>query len=380
MLVEMRRWSATDGWQKVRSPNTAMRSAQLVLVFGGIEALSGDAAGAELRARYPAATILGCSTAGEICGTEVTDDTIVATAVQFEHTSLRLARERLPAAEQSFAVGQRLAAALPAEGLAHAFVLAGGVRINGSELAAGLSCGLPAHVAATGGLAGDGGRFARTLVWVGDEAREDIVGVVGLYGDRLRVGYGSMGGWDPFGPERLITRAEGNVLYELDGEPALALYQRYLGDQAAELPASGLRFPLSLRNGDPEHRLVRTILGIDEAAGSLIFAGDIPQGHHARLMKANVDRLIDGATGAATSSYPAVGSQVPDLAVLISCVGRRLVLAQRVEEEVESVRRVLGNGAALCGFYSYGEIAPFSPSVKCELHNQTMTITTFSER
>ena len=209
---------------------------------------------------------------------------------------------------------------------------------------------------------------------------EDLVGVVGLYGDRLRVGYGSMGGWDTFGPDRMITRSEGNVLFELDGEPALALYKRYLGEHAADLPASGLRFPLSLRNGSSENRVVRTILGVDEGKGSLTFAGDIPQGHHARLMKANVDRLIDGATGAATRSHEVVGSSSPELAVLISCVGRRLVLGQRIEEETESVRRVLGPDAAQCGFYSYGEIAPFTPSARCELHNQTMTITTFAER
>jgi hypothetical protein len=208
---------------------------------------------------------------------------------------------------------------------------------------------------------------------------EDLVGVVGLYGDRLRVGYGSMGGWDTFGPDRMITRSVGNVLYELDGEPALTLYKRYLGEHAAGLPASGLRFPLSLRSGHSENRVVRTILGVDEEKGSLTFAGDVPQGHQARLMKANVDRLIDGATGAANRSHEVVGSSSPELAVLISCVGRRLVLGQRIEEEVESVRRVLGPGATQLGFYSYGEIAPFTPSAQCELHNQTMTITTFAE-
>jgi hypothetical protein len=72
--------------------------------------------------------------------------------------------------------------------------------------------------------------------------------------------------------------------------------------------------------------------------------------------------------------------ETPDLAILISCVGRKLVLKQRVEEEVESVRNVLGARTVLSGFYSYGEIAPFLPSAKCELHNQTMTITTFAER
>ncbi len=209
---------------------------------------------------------------------------------------------------------------------------------------------------------------------------DGAVAAVGFYGDRLRIGYGSLGGWDPFGPDRQVTRSVGNVLYELDGSSALELYKTYLGSHAANLPASGLLFPLSLRGEDGDQRVVRTILGTDEKAGSLIFAGDIPQGGYAQLMKANVDRLIDGAHGAATACYEAVGSRTPDLAILISCVGRKLVLNQRTEEEVESVRHVLGESTVISGFYSYGEIAPFMSSTKCELHNQTMTITTFSER
>jgi hypothetical protein len=380
MLIEKRRWSVEEGWKLIRSAGAEKCEAQLVLFFGGIGALDQSRPVSDLRKLYPGASLLGCSTAGEICGTEVSDDKIVAVAVQFGHTTLRLASAVLRDAEHSSEVGAKLAAELPTEGLVHVFVLATGLRINGSELVAGLSRGLPSHVAVTGGLAGDGDRFQRTLVCVGERMAEDLVGVVGLYGDRLRVGYGSMGGWDTFGPDRMITRSVGNVLYELDGEPALTLYKRYLGPHAAGLPASGLRFPLSLRNASSENRVVRTILGVDEGKGSLTFAGDVPQGHQARLMKANVDRLIDGATGAATRSHEVVGSSSPELAVLISCVGRRLVLGQRIEEEVESVRRVLGPGAAQCGFYSYGEIAPFMPSAQCELHNQTMTITTFAER
>jgi hypothetical protein len=239
---------------------------------------------------------------------------------------------------------------------------------------------VPPRVGITGGLAADGDRFRHTFIVVDEALREGHAVAVGLYGDELRVGYGSMGGWDPFGPERLITRARANVLYELDGCPALDLYKRYLGPYAGDLPASGLLFPLSLRTDREEHRIVRTILGIDEAKGSLIFAGDVPEGAYAQLMKANVDRLIDGSTGAAMRSSEGVAGESPELALLISCVGRKLVLKQRVEEEVESVHAVLGERTALTGFYSYGEIAPFSPSVPCELHNQTMTVTTLSER
>jgi hypothetical protein len=195
------------------------------------------------------------------------------------------------------------------------------------------------------------------------------------------VGYGSLGGWDSFGPDRVVTRAEGNVLYELDGQPALDLYKRYLGEFADGLPASGLLFPLALQTpGQGGNGLVRTMLAVDETQGSMSFAGDIPTGAHVRLMKANFERLVEGAEGAARSSHERLGEAPAELAVLISCVGRKLVLQQRIDEEIEGVRDVLGPQSVFCGFYSYGEISPFTPTARCELHNQTMTITTLAER
>ena len=383
MLVEQRRWTEATDWIVTHAAG-GMNAAQLVLFFGARELLADGSAFASLRNAYPEAHVLGCSTAGEICGTQVSDGSIVATAIRFEHTRIQAACRPLSDATESGAVGEQIARDLTPDGLVHVFLLAEGLKVNGSELVNGLRRGLPSHVQVTGGLAGDGELFQRTVVRCGDASFDGAVAVVGFYGDRLRIGYGSMGGWDPFGPDRLITRSEGNVLYEIEGSSALALYKSYLGPHANDLPASGLLFPLSLRgesddSGNP--RVVRTILGIDEEAGSLIFAGDVPQGRYARLMKANVDRLIDGAHGAAAAaSYEAIGSSATDLAILISCVGRKLVLRQRVEEEVESVRDVLGDATVLSGFYSYGEVAPFSRSAKCELHNQTMSITTFAER
>ena len=375
MFVEQRCWTHDSGWTIVR-PSPVPIQPHLVLYFGSADL--GDAAVA-LRDFYPNAPLLGCSTAGEICETRVSEGTVVATALQFERTTVRTAHRVIVNRHESASIGRRLASDLDPEGLVHVFALAEGLNVNGSELVKGLRDGLPSSVAVTGGLAGDGERFQRTVVSLDDKDGDGGVAIVGFYGD-LRIGYGSMGGWDQFGPERLVTRSEGNVLYELDGASALELYKSYLGPYASELPASGLLFPLSLRMESEHTSVVRTILGIDEKEGSLTFAGDVPQGAYTRLMKANVDRLIDGAHGAAGASYEAVGSSTPDVALLISCVGRKLVLKQRVEEEIESVREVLGEHPVLAGFYSYGEIAPFAPSVKCELHNQTMTITTLSER
>lgn len=353
--------------------------AQLALVFGSAATLRDADTWAELARIYPHARIVGCSTAGEIAGSRVLDDSLVVTALAFADSRFEIVAAPLAEAADSRALGSLLGSRLRTEGLVHVVILSEGLKVNGSALVAGLSARLPSHVGVTGGLSGDGASFARTAVCLdGPEPSEQVV-AIGLYGARLQIGYGSLGGWDPFGPERRITRSDGNVLFELDGEPALDLYKRYLGDHAADLPASGLLFPLTIRDGsDDSVAVVRTILAVNETERTLTFAGDVPVGYRVRLMRANFERLVDGAAGAARAS--AVGGGAVQLALLISCVGRKLVLKQRIEEEVEAVRDVLGETAMLAGFYSYGEIAPFTRSARCELHNQTMTITTVSEQ
>jgi hypothetical protein len=374
MQVEQITWSEREGWQKP----AAMADADLVLVFGLRTVFENTGFIQTLAAHWPAAARIGCSTAGQIQGTEVFDDGAVATAVKFADTRVRVVTAHVTAAGSADA-GEALAKSLAGPDLVHVLILSEGLDINGEALVRGLGEHLPATVSVTGGLSADGEHFHETLVLCDGLAQKNTVAAIGLYGSRLRVGCGSLGGWDPFGPERQITRSQGNVLFELDGQSALALYKRYLGDHAADLPASGLLFPLSLRTRDVSAPVVRTILSVNEADQSLTFAGDVPAGGYVRLMKANFDRLIDGAVGAGRVSSEALGTPV-DLALLISCVGRRMVLRQRVEEEVEGVRDIVGPQATIAGFYSYGEISPFTPKARCELHNQTMTVTTLSER
>lgn len=376
MHIEQNVWTPAGGWEIASAPDPR---AQLVLAFGARDVLADAGAYERLAQRYPKAHIVTCSTAGEISGTRVLDDTLTTTAVSFEGTGIRVARTTLDGTTSSREAGRFLGRELAQQGLVHVLVLSDGLRVNGSELAAGIADVLPPTVAATGGLSADGSRFTETLVGLDAPPAPNSVVAVGFYGDRLHVGYGSLGGWDPFGPDRLITRSEGNVLFELDGLSALQLYREYLGTYAADLPASGLLFPLLVHDEDNPDGLVRTVLAIDDERQSMTFAGDLPEGSYARLMKANFDRLIDGATGAAHACRPLADRRPPDLAVLISCVGRKLVLQQRIEEEVEGVRDVLGADTALTGFYSYGELSPVLATTKCELHNQTMTITTFAE-
>ena len=382
MHICQSQWLEGPGW-KVKS-GSPLPHPQLVLVFGATDLLKRADLMADITSTYAGAQIVGCSTAGEICGVEVVDNSLVATAIHFDRTVVRTAHVDLGSVEESGAAGEKLARTLPAmlpggERLTHVIVLSEGLKTNGSQLVEAMTKHLPAPVVFSGGLAGDGARFAETLVLWEGEARANTVVAVGFYGEGLTVGYSAFGGWDPFGPERRVTKSRFNVLYELDGQSALMLYKKYLGEQAKDLPGSGLLFPLSLRIDSVESGLVRTILAVNEEDQSITFAGDIPEGAYARLMKANFDRLIDGAGRAAESSKAAGPSGEPELAVLISCVGRKIVLKQRIEEEVEAVRDNLGSATVLTGFYSYGEISPFGPGGKSELHNQTMTVIHLSE-
>jgi hypothetical protein len=352
----------------------------LILLFGGREFLGSTSLIKKLKGEFPDAILSGCSTSGEILGTSVNDNTLCMTAVRFEKTKLVCNQERIVASGDGKLTGKALAQRLVSENLRHVFVLSEGLGINGSELVRGMSDNLPDGVSVTGGLAGDGADFLETLVISQTgEARSDIVVAIGFYGEDIKIGYGSFGGWDSFGVERSVTKSKANVVYEIDNTPALGLYKSFLGTQAETLPASGLLFPLNMRTQTDGKPVVRTILAIDEQEQSLTFAGDIPEGSYVKLMKANNDRLISGAEEAARVSLQPLLESKAELAILISCVGRKLVLKQLVEEEVEAVGEIVGPQAVVTGFYSYGEIAPFLEGARCELHNQTMTITTFSE-
>jgi hypothetical protein len=372
-------WSAANGWR----PSAAdFGSADLILYFGLRAALADGARYRELRAMFSKAHVVGCSTGGQIRNDDV-DDEIAAVALQFDRTRLALACEAVPAPGHSRSCGEAIGRALAADDLAGIFVLSDGLNVNGSELVAGVTGVVGPKIPLTGGLAGDSALFEQTLVGGDCAPQSGRVAAVGFYGTAIRIGHGSAGGWDEFGPRRRITRSNGNVLHELDGEPALDLYERYLGeDDARGLPGTALLFPLLIRDpAQPDQDVVRTILAIDRKARSMTFAGDVPEGWVAQLMRGNFDRLAAGAAEAARQARAGLGEDRDrdGLALLVSCIGRRLLMDQRIMDEVEAAGLELGSKIPRVGFYSYGEISPHGAAGVCQLHNQTMTVTAITE-
>ena len=378
MQTAQMQWLPRSGWRPTDF-SEPMWTPDVAFAFGSRNVLNDAGCMAALRAAFPEVPLLGCSTAGEICGTTVQDGTLSVTAVRFDHTKVRFAREVVSDRSQTGEAARAIAKALDHEQLVSVFVLCDGLDVHGPDLIAGLSAAFPPGVVVTGGMAADGSEFCRTLVLSGQGVENNTIVAVGFYGTRLRVGHGTGGGWDPFGPFRRVTRASGNVLHELDGKSALALYKRYLGEHAAGLPGSALFFPLSVSRTRGGRTVVRTVISIRRRGPNDDVRGRYPRGRlRAAHARATFDRLVEGAVAAAHATQEG-GAQRPSLAMLISCSGRRLVLRQRVEDEIEAVREVLGPGTTMSGFYSYGEFAPSARGASCELHNQTMTLVTLAE-
>jgi hypothetical protein len=356
--------------------------ADLVIYFGTRAALADGARYNELRASFPKAHLIGCSTGGQIRGDDV-DDEFAAVAMQFQRTPLRLAVAQAHAPEFSRNCGTVIGGALANDDLAGIFVLSDGLNVNGSELVIGIANAAGKPVPITGGMAGDGDKFESTLVGGDCAPCSNLVAAIGFYGKAVKIGHGSAGGWDEFGPRRRITRSKGNVLYELDGEPALALYKRYLGEDAKNLPGSALLFPLRIRDPkNPSHELVRTVLAVDHKTNSMTFAGDMPENWTTQLMRGSFDRLAAGAADAARQAAAGItdcAGETDAVALLVSCIGRRLLMGQRAADEVEAAGGAFSPNIRRVGFYSYGEISPQGAAGVCQLHNQTMTVTAISE-
>jgi hypothetical protein len=359
--------------------NLILDQAHLVLGFGSRDLISNPNSFDAIKNKFPNAEILLCSSSGEIFDNEVIDNTISITAISFSKTKIKTSEVDINDFSTSFEAGSSLINTFPQEDLKLVFVLSDGGKVNGSELVKGMNHAKKESVLITGGLAGDGAKFEKTYVGLNKVPEIGKIIAVGLYGDQLEVSHGSLGGWESFGLERTVTKATENLLFEFDGKNALDLYKTYLGKYADELPGSALLFPLSIKLNESEDPIVRTILSIDEKNQSMTFAGDIPVGSKVRFMKANFDRLIDAASDAASTCLK-MNNANPKLAILISCVGRKLILANRTEEEIEAVSEIFGDKTLLTGFYSYGEISPLKPMANCELHNQTMTITCLNEK
>lgn len=332
-----------------------------------------------MRRRFPTSLLCGCSSSGPILDDDIYPDAITGMALSFDKTIVRGAQVSCLHQEDSFEAGKAIVEKLIDKDLRHIFAITDGMTVHGTQFINGANSALPNGVRITGGMASDGFEFKRTTAGINARPEQGQVCAIGFYGRDLEVGSGAEGGWDKFGLERVVTKSQGNILFELDGQPALDLYKEYLGPDADKLPGSGLLFPLAIRNGKDSESIVRTIDLVDENTKALRFTGDIPQGWLAQFMKGNFAHLVEGAGTAARKARAMIHGQ-NGVALVVSCLGRQLLLGHHTGDELHAIKSALGENIPAVGFYSNGEYSDQKENGFCVMHNQTMTLTVFHEK
>jgi hypothetical protein len=373
IIFKEQRWAGLQDLRKNPSDY------QLLMVFGERNLLTLPDILPQLSVLFPDAKIVSASTAGEVYNSKLHEETVICIAIHFEKTTFELATGNIRDFSNSFELGNFTTNQLAKENLRYIMVLSDGNVINGDDLIAGINSSVDNNVEITGFMAGDGDRFEKTLTGVATTLDTGNVTLLGLYGNQIHVTSGIKGGWSMFGPERTVTKSNKNEVFEIDGESALDLYKRYLGKFAEELPSSALFFPIALIGTEEEEPIVRTILRVNEEKKSMIFAGNITEGAVIRLMRTNTDQVISMAGEAANHATKKENNQAA-LALIFNCIGRKLILASRANDELNSIRKCLPPTTTTAGLYSYGEFSKLGHSQrKCALHNQTVVVTLITE-
>lgn len=352
----------------------------IVYVFTSRQILEDENILSKLQDNLKDCAIVGCTTAGEM-GEYVDNHSLSMLGMHFESTDIAVKTVTISSAEESYHAGKNAANELDKEKLSAVFLILPGLNVNGDQFIKGLRANLDEDVVISGGMAGDGVDFEKTQTICNGNLSSDQAIVIGFYGDNINFITSSNGGWKPFGPQRRVTKVKNNILYEIDGEPALALYKKYLGDKADNLPSSGLLYPFAIMASEEgkQDGLIRTILNINENDQSLIMAGDMEVNQMICLMHATKDELVEGAEIAANKISDNIELTSEDAVICVSCVGRKILMGEDTEDELDVVRDAFPD-QSMTGFYSYGELSLSSQTNKVELHNQTMTITHISER
>ncbi len=326
--------------------------------------------------------LIGCTTDGEISSAGLTDESVVILALASH--DVRFHTAYVPFLSQdSFIAGRRIGEAFQNRDCQYLQIFSDGLTGNAVRIIEGIQSVLGKNIIISGGTSGDGGRFLRTFQYLDDQVLTDSIVAVGFCGN-FAVGTGIGCGWFPVGTAKQVTRSEGNTLYELDGQPALQVYEKFLDRFASQLPAVGVEYPLGIlgTSGDDEDHgyfLCRATMGVDRETGSIRFAGDIPQGAMVKMTMGNENDVVDAArkaAGKALASLKQTSGKIQAKAIFVySCMARKIVLGSRTGEEIAVIRKIVGDDVPIIGFYTYGEYAPSGKQNQSHFHNETVTLT-----
>lgn len=255
---------------------------------------------------------------------------------------------------------------------------------NGAETVRGVLESLGEHFPVVGGASGDDFQFKKTYQYLNDKVCTDSVVGLGLTGD-FKIGIGVKHGWIPVGAPMKVTKSEGGVLHEVNGKPAIQIYEDYFGAEEAAvlktetLATLAITYPLGLKVEGNDELLIRDPISVDKN-GSITCAAEIPVGSDIRLMIGSIEEAVKVAKIAAQNVLEQLEGVKPKAIIVFNCIARNKLFGQRSGEEITAIQEVLGRDVPLIGFYTYGEQAPMNGEVKninqCNsaFHNETVVI------
>jgi hypothetical protein len=320
--------------------------------------------------------IVGCSSDGEISSDGLSSGSVVLGGIASDQVEFTTAVARDLSHRQT-AAGTDLAAQL-APGTSYVQLFSDGLTGDGCALLAGMASELGDLIPIAGGTAGDSGRFEQTWQFAGNQVLTDAAVAIGFSGD-FHLGTGIRSGWSPIGLPKKVTRASGNTLYELNGEPALRVFERFLGRHAEKLPSIGVEYPLGLLGtwgdvGEQDYFLLRATMSVNREDGSITFAGEVPEGAMVSLTCGDTASILEASQKAASLALADLGDHSPALIFCYSCMARKIVLGRRTHEEIDRIRTAIGPEVPILGFYSYGEYCRIRCGSPSYLHNETATV------
>ncbi len=367
------------------------KSANLIIVFSSVVfdqkiMLQG------IRSVTKETPLLGCSTAGEIITTGPSKNSVVVMAIATDGLEFHLGRgENIK--QDATAAGKQLAQDLLSKTKAGKvmMMMPDGLAGNGADIVRGIQEVLGANFLIAGGAAGDDFLFKETYEYYNGEVLNGAV-VGAMVSDEAKFGIGVRHGWQPIGAAKRVTKSKGNVLYELDGKPAIHIYEEYFGKEAEALRSEPLArmaitYPLGLRIPHSDEYLIRDPITVGEK-GEINCAAEVPEGSEIKLMMGSKEAAIAAATQAAEQCLTQVktrgGSKVTT-AIIFNCIARDKVLGQDAKDEIAAIRKTLGDNVEFIGFYTYGEQAPIGKGTvveencRSEFCNETVVILGFGE-
>ena len=381
MKFDQLHWTKTEKWQLIHSGGQASDEATLVLYFGGNGSIDSGERYRDLKERYPKADIAGCSSGGEIVNSLSTECSVVAYALFFEKTRVKLVSNELSPSSNFDEAGHSLGLQLAAEDLAGVIILVDGLSLEPNKIVAGLSRAVGETVPLVGGLAIDSPKLEKSLVGGNAKPLPNTITCIALYGDSLDLRFSTFHGCHPIGPLKQITKSQGKLVQEINDEPASVFFKRFIGDQIQGSDSKVLLFPLRLTpSRDSSFAYNRTVVAIDDSAGTLECAGVVPEGSYVQILRGSLEDLVSAAEIAAEEALASVEERSKYAGVLISCVGRKIAHGEALVAEVSAVTQALGEEVSTIGFYAHGEICPHPETGTNALHNHTMTMFFLGEK